>query len=371
MTRRGAGVRPVPALLLTVGLALPGCLGPVGMTAENAFPAFENPVTPGEVDALAPAQRPEKPAVPETGPVKLAVVEAVLVGLENNRALRVERKNPAISRTFEEEEKAVFDPVLAAEVSAGYQRGRTVAGADTSTTAVGGGAAVSRRLPTGADLELGLTADQVRNGGDLNAVRGGVSVGQALLRGYGRAVNLADLRQAQLDTLLSRYELRGLAEALAAEIESTCWDYHLAKRQIEIYEKSLELAQKQLQETEERVKVGRLAETELAAARAEVALRQEALINARSEYETTRLRLLRLINPPGARLWDRELVLTATPMIPQTKPDDPEDHTRLAMKMRPDLNEARLRVRRDDLELVKTKNGLLPRLDLFVSLGKT
>ncbi len=43
----------------------------------------------------------------------------------------------------------------------------------------------------------------------------------------------------------------------------------------------------------------------------------------------------------------------------------------VAMRMRPDLNQARLSVRRGELEIVKTKNGLLPRLDAFVNLGKT
>jgi outer membrane protein TolC len=41
----------------------------------------------------------------------------------------------------------------------------------------------------------------------------------------------------------------------------------------------------------------------------------------------------------------------------------------MSMRMRPILNEARLRILSNDLELVKTKNGLLPLLDLFVNLG--
>jgi outer membrane protein len=43
----------------------------------------------------------------------------------------------------------------------------------------------------------------------------------------------------------------------------------------------------------------------------------------------------------------------------------------MSKRMRPLLNEARLKLMRDDLEVVKTKNGLLPLLDLFVSLGKS
>jgi outer membrane protein TolC len=39
--------------------------------------------------------------------------------------------------------------------------------------------------------------------------------------------------------------------------------------------------------------------------------------------------------------------------------------------MRPDLNEAILRLEQNRLETIMTRNGLLPKLDLFVALGQT
>ena len=53
-------------------------------------------------------------AVPPAGPLKVTVQEAILMGMENNRALRVERLNPSIQRTGERLQEAVFDPVLGA-----------------------------------------------------------------------------------------------------------------------------------------------------------------------------------------------------------------------------------------------------------------
>ncbi|MFH1730441.1 MAG: TolC family protein [Planctomycetota bacterium] len=351
-------------------VSLAGCTLPETWAGDDYIgPLDRRPAARGE--RAGQAQLPKTPAVPPTGPLNVSITEAVLIGLENNRALIVERTNPPIRRTYEDQERAVFDPVLKAEAAASHAAGKTGAGGNFSTTSVGAGAAVAKRLPTGTDVEAGVTADQTRGAVSNNAVRAGLSVTQALLRGAGTDVNLASIRQARLDTLSSQYELRGFAEALVADIESTYWDHVLAKRQIEIYEKSLKLAGDQLKEAEQRVNVGKLAATDLAAARAEVALRQEALINARSLLDTTRLRLLRLTSPPGSGLWQREVALKDAPSTPSLKLDDVEDHARLALKTRPDLNEARLRVRRDELELVKTKNGLLPKLDLFVSLGKT
>jgi len=47
------------------------------------------------------------------------------------------------------------------------------------------------------------------------------------------------------------------------------------------------------------------------------------------------------------------------------------EHLALADRLRPELNQARLQINRDELDIVKTRNGLLPQLDLFVTLGKS
>ncbi len=356
---------------LLAALVVAGCAGVSNRANDDSARTFAPRAVPAEGEALMPDERPEKPEIAETGPVQLTVIDAVLVGLQNNRALRVQRATPAILQTREEWERAAFDPVFRAAASLSEERGQTPAGFDTRTTTLRGDAGIGQYFPSGTDIELGADARQLRGDITQNTVGIGLTVTQALLRGRGTGVNLAALRQAQVDTLRSEYELRGFAEALAAEIELTCWDYYLAERKVEIFERSLELARDQLQIAEERVRVGQVAETELAAARAEVALRREDLINARSRTEIVRLELLRLTNPRGETLWDREVILEARPEVVPTELDEIEDHVNLAMQMRPDLNEARLRVRRGDLELVRTRNGLLPKLDLFVALGMT
>jgi outer membrane protein TolC len=306
-------------------------------------------------------------------PKAFDIQEAVLMALENNRALRVERLNPPITRTFEDQERAAFDPILSAEAAAERAKSESRTGSDSRFNTTGGAAALTEFLPTGTEVAAGLTTD--RSWGDLSmdqhATRAGLTVTQALLRGFGLGPNLADLRQARLDTRFSEYELRGFAEALVADVENAYWDYAVARRQLEIVEESLKVAQQQLDETQQRVRVGSLAETELAAAQAEVALRRESLINARSRVETLQVRLLRLVNPAVLAGSEREITPLSEPRIVEADQDPLQSHVDLALKMRPDLNQARLLVERGDLEIVKTKNGLLPKMDLFVSLGKT
>lgn len=313
----------------------------------------------------------EPPSSP-TGPLEVTVEEAVLLALENNRALAVERLRPAIRRTAEKQERAAFDPAVTAGASGSRSRTKQDA-TDTLNYSTGADAGVSKKFPTGTQVSAG--ASTARNWssspGDSHATRLGLSVTQALLRGAGRGANLASIRQARLDTLASQYELRGFAEALVARVETTYWDYALARRQIEIYTNSLKLAGQQLSETKERIKVGKLAGTELAAAEAQVALRKEDLINARSTLAKTRLQLLRLLSPSGADRWKREVTLRDEPAVPDEKLDDVKLHVELALQQRPELNQAKLSLRRGDIEIVRTKNGLLPRMDFFLTLGKT
>jgi outer membrane protein TolC len=313
------------------------------------------------------------------GPLKVTVTDAILLSLENNRSLVVQRLDPAIRQTFEDQERAVFDPTTAADVSAGRVEGERLARAgsqteDFTTDFIDGTISLEQYFPTGTTiaLEAGTEMDDSSlYENSFYSSRLGMTVTQALLRGFGADINLARLRQARLDTRLSEYELRGFTEFLVAEVERTFWDYALARRQIEIVEESLKIARQQLAETKELIAVGRLARAELAAVQAEVALQEQSLIEARANKETIRLQLLRLLDPKGPGIWQREIDLIYQPTLPEIKMEDVKLHVAVSMRMRPILNEARLEILREDLEIVRTQNGLLPLMDLFVTLGKS
>jgi outer membrane protein TolC len=338
--------------------------------ADTEIRMHIEPGTPSE-------ERVERPVPP--GPLKVTITEAILLSLENNRSLVVQRLNPSIQQTAEDRERAVFDPTTNAEIFGGRVKGERLArsGSDTedfTTDTVEGVISLEQYFPTGTTvaLEAGSEMDDSSlYDSSFYSTRLGMTVTQALLRGYGTDVNLAKLRQARLDTRMSEYELRGFTEFLVAEVERTYWDYALARRQIEIVEESLKVARQQLEETNQLIEVGRLAKAELAAVQAEVAAQEQALIEARANKESIRLQLLRLLNPQGPAIWQREVDLIYQPTLPDIKLEDVELHVAVAMRMRPVLNEARLEILHSDLELIKTRNGLLPLMDLFITLGKS
>ncbi len=345
---------------------------------------YAGSITKGDVQKNQQNISEDKPLdinnVAETvGPLKISIQKTILLAMENNQSLIVQRMNPEISRTFEKEELEIFDPLLDAEVSNRRSVADRLSRAGSSTEnqtvdGITGQISLSKLFPTGTTVGLrGSTSytDSSLYSDTFTSNRLGVTVTQALLQGMDICANLARVHQARIETLISEYELRGFMEILLEEVESKFWDYALAQRQIEIYTNSLSLAEKQMSEVQERITIGQLAETELAAAQAEVALRRENLINARSDLAKEHLNLLRLINPSKNIDWGQNIILEYQTSLPSIKLDNVEQHVQVALKMRPDLNQARLQIQQGDLEVIRTKNGLLPKMDFFITFGKT
>ena len=376
--RNNLAWRAAPAALTTAAWLLGSCV-------SYDVTRIDNYVGPGGVgvsavpaSATGPATQPADnlPAVPVSGPIRLNVYQAIVVALNHNRALIVDQYNPPLRRTFEEEELAAFDPVLSGQITGGRTHGPyqgTVGNAAVMTNAAGGQVQLTEFLPTGTRLAVAGTSSVLHTpaAGEADISRVGLTATQSLLRGYGLDVNLASLHQARIDTLRSEYELRGLAEAIVAQTEEAYWDYVLAQRRIEIVTQSLQLAQQQLDDANFRIAVGSNPPTDRVVAQAEVALRRQDLIDANSALARTRVLLLRLINPPGEKPLEREIVVEEQPIAKDLPLDPLEQHLELAGRRRPDLNQARLLVNRDELDIVRTRNGLLPRLDLFVTLGRS
>ena len=365
-------------MLVIAAVAALGSLAACSVPEMARFPDYVGPAGPAQAQEAAAAESrppapPPEPAEPAeaAGPLRVAVPDAIVLALQNNRAFIVDRYKAPITRTAEQQQLAAFDPDLTGTLSfeRGYDQNLTPPATQTEL----GQLSLTEFLPTGTLLSLNAGEAILKWPVTPDANYGmhlGLSATQSLLRGYGLDVNLASLRQARLDTRASEYELRGFAESLVAQTEEAYWDCALAQQRIQITQKSLDLANDQLKETLDRIRLGSVAATEKVAAEAEVALRQEDLINARSAFEMARLQLLRLLSPSG-KTFERELVLLEQPAVTQEPVDNLADHIEAAQRMRPDLNQARLLVERGELEIVKTKNGLLPKLDLFIKLSRT
>ena len=367
-----------------------GCTAPfenpdlvrVGPPITPEAPLEPTTAAPVPAKAATSSTTPTAPVVGATpsGPrtLALSVEDAIVRALTQNRDLRVRQFGPVIAGTFEQLERATFDPELFAETTFDFDRSSETNRATGNRFDVEGTGSNSRvglrqRFSTGTDIEAAVEhrLDDSDRTPQQQVARVALTVTQALLRGRGSTVNLVRVHQAQIEAEISMFELRAFTQAILAESEIAYWQFALAREEIQIFENALAVASEERSQIEVRIEVGQLPELEIAAARAEEARREQALIDARSRLEAARLRLARLVNPtPGGRL-ETAITTTSDPRIRPAAIRDSEARLSLAEKYRPDLGEARLRIDQNRLQVVASKNGLLPQLDVFVRLRKT
>lgn len=313
-----------------------------------------------------------------TDTLRIGIKDAVFMALERNPTVTIQRIQTDISHTFASEQRSAFDPLLSGSTSTSTNKGQRFLGTrptpvDLTQNAKQYGLQINQVLPIGTSIVGNATLSGTTSNLYTSQASGtfGLTVTQPLLQGFGLGANMATLRKANLDVDISRAELKGVAEEVASQVENAYWDVYLATEEVDIQEKSVELAERQLQESIERVAVGRLPELDLATVRAELATRQEALIDARSRYEQARLHILYLLNPSNPSGWNLVPLPTEQPFVPVDSLENVEAHEELGMRFRADLNQARLSLKKGEIDVVQTRNGLLPRLDLFITLGRT
>ncbi|MEC7518691.1 MAG: TolC family protein [Myxococcota bacterium] len=347
-----------------VALALIGCAGSRPSPREPSVTVRERSVESVHVAAGL-----------RTGPHALSLEEASLLALERHPELAVRRLDPAIAATFEQLERAEFGVTLFADGQYQQELSRetnraTMMQFDVEGSRTTAGLGLRQRLPTGTTLEtaLGLGRDESNRAPEQQEVRASLTLTQSLLRGLDPDVNLASVRQAELERRASEHQLRAFVAALVLEMELAYWQLALAQRSLRIHEESLTLAEREAEVAAERVAAGDLAPADLPVTRALVAQRRQALIDARAAAAAWRLRLGRML---GLDPESSTLELTDAIAIEPRPLDDPDAHRALALRLRADLAEARARLAQNELATVASGNGLLPRLDLFVQLAKT
>jgi HAE1 family hydrophobic/amphiphilic exporter-1 len=294
-----------------------------------------------------------------SGKVTLSLQQALSMAVKNNPLVQIEKVDVDIAKTVIRENAYRFEPVLS--VNAGRH-------SDSSVAGFKGSLQISEYLPTGTSISASSNTSPSRFRGDYqHNVQ--FSFTQALLQDIGLSANLAPVRKAVVDMEISQEELVGYSQQLMADVERAYWDLYLSEKEVQIHQRSLDLVDRLLYETEEKLKAGRVAQLDLAIVKAEAASRKKSLIDAKTAHLQKMLRLSYLISDKSFGYGD-SIALSDTP-----PPPDPignlDDILKVALEYRPDLRQANLLARKGDLDVVQTRNGLLPKLDFFITLSST
>lgn len=123
-------------------------IGPVS-PEPNTLPAL----VPEGNTVSAPLLPTTSKTLPDNGPLNITITQAVLLALENNTSLVVQRFNPQIKRTLEQQALAIFDPDLTGEFADEHTKvmtGPIKSRSNDSSMTVG----IQEFFPTGTTLGI-------------------------------------------------------------------------------------------------------------------------------------------------------------------------------------------------------------------------
>jgi outer membrane protein TolC len=302
----------------------------------------------------------------------ITLPELLQIAVRQSPALATARIDIAIAEARIEQTRSREDWLLNARLSgsraSGFFSGIQI---DNSTT-VQLTAGVSRLLPTGGSVNIGVSSQYTRtiaSIGDNTNWRDEVNftVTQPLMRGRGSQFFEASERRATLSKDVAVLAKRLAAISAVQAIVSAYWDLVLAERQVAITRASLQLAEERLRITTIGAEGGKIPRSEIPAVRQIIATREEDLLNAELLVLDRSIALRRAAGVPigagqlGLRV-DADLAVgDATFELASL--------TERAFAASPELAQLAKQDSIGRLDIEVTENGLLPQLDAALTFG--
>ncbi|MBI4476269.1 MAG: TolC family protein, partial [Acidobacteria bacterium] len=190
---------------------------------------------------------------------------------------------------------------------------------------------------------------------------------QPLLRNLKTDSTRTSLLTTRISQQVADINLRATIVNTEASIRNAYWDLVFAVQAVEAARRSLDLAEKLVQDNRMRVEIGTMAPIDVVQAEAEAASRRQALVQQEATRRTTELALKRLIvGGTEDELWRATLNPTDRPGL-VAEPIDLEGAVRNALQSRTDLSVARKTLDSNDLSIRNLHNQTLPSLDLVTN----
>jgi outer membrane protein TolC len=199
------------------------------------------------------------------------------------------------------------------------------------------------------------------------------TVTQQLLQGAGIWVNKRFIYQALNDRRITDSSFRQQILYTVNQVESIYWGLVQAYEDVQAKQRALEQSNQLLSDNRKQLQVGSMAPLDVVNAESSVAADQQALISAQSalnyQQQIIKQAITRNLN---------DATLSAAPVIPTdrvsldalTEEGQPvEALVQEAFQQRPELEQAVLTLRNDEITLKGARNALLPTLDVYGFYG--
>jgi outer membrane protein TolC len=198
------------------------------------------------------------------------------------------------------------------------------------------------------------------------------TIGQKLLRDRGSLVNTRQIRIAQNNQKISETQFEIQVTNLLVQAQRAYWDLVFAGGDLNVKQRSFDLAERTLNENQMKVEIGTLAPIDVVQTRSEVASRREQLVTATFAITQTEDQIKKLISADkDPSLFLLKLSAMELPGQPAavTIPDLNEA-VRAALENRPEMRQSELELQNREIDVKFTSNQRLPIFDVTASYSQ-
>jgi outer membrane protein TolC len=313
----------------------------------------------------------------------MSLQDCIQEALQHNLDLQIQRYNPQISLYNLDANYGGYDPTFTfsgthaySESGGTFQNGQIITGSkfdeDSFSSAING------TLPWGTIYSLGGNVSSTK--GDKSALSnsipfqnssgqiGALTLTQPLLKNFWIDQTRLNVRVAKNRLQYSEQGLRGQMITSITAVENAYYELIYARENVKVQQEALVLAQTQLDQDQQRVQIGTLAQLDVQQDEAQVATSKANLIAAENTLSVDENALKNVLTDNYAQ-WHDTLVQPTETLAATMQLYDLQDSWNKGMTERPDLLQARLNVAQQGIQLKFSFNQLFPSLDLVGSYG--
>lgn len=319
-----------------------------------------------------------QPSSPET--VDLGLEESVALALERNLDIAVERLNPSAFDFSLAALRAQFNPTLTSNIgqnnTVNLPTSQLVGGNRVTVDALTYNFGGQQTLPWGGG-NYALSFNNRKQDSDNRFITFNpqfnttlqASIVQPLLRNFRTDSLRTQLRVTAINRDISEIQLRQTVTNILANVRNAYWDLVFAMQAVDVARRSLQLADKLVEDNKIRVEVGTLAPIDVVQAEAEAATRRQVLAQLEAQAQTAELSLKRLIvSGTDDPRWRARLNPTDRPSL-QNEPIDLEAALGNALASRTDLAQSKRGLEISEANLALLKNQGMPSANLVANYG--
>jgi outer membrane protein len=328
-------------------------------------------------------------AVPARTPRVVSLTDCIQLALQNNFDIQIQRYNPVISGYTLAAQYGGYEPTFTFTANKTYnQSAGSLQVVDTNgvPTIVAGSQREARNyspeikgvLPTGLTYDVSGTMSRNNiwstNGGGYWepptwSSAPGITLAQPLLKNFWIDQTRLNIQLDKVALRLSEQALRLQVMASVTSVKSAYYNLLYARGNVEANAKALELANELAAENKKKVEIGTLAPLDEKQAESQAAASRAALQAAEQALVTQENTLKNLLTSNYVE-WAGVAPVPSEALVAVPQPLDLQESWRRALTGRPELLEAQLKLKQQNITLKFNYNQLFPQLDLTGSYGR-